>query len=590
MFRSRHSGRPTRPVTPRRRLGAVLAACTLALGGLVVATAPAAQADLSSRSTTLNAQGFPTSYTDSSGLSLDLCLDTARCLGTTAEMIPPDGEAFYYAAFADVGGVSLELALEAAFADLDPIVFQRTQYQADAGVLVPGAVYTMTDPYGVQTCTATANRTRCRIETGGGPRVFSDALSGRIGPFLRSTSAPAGFIGDNVTATTVTGSPTGFNRFRVQGPGLADQCGTDCIETTLFTLQGRIAGNAPPGPPPPAPTGDVSVTPASLAFGDQPVDGGATASRTVTVTNTGTAPLTGIAPSSSSADFPITDSCPATLQAAASCTVGVRFDPTASGARTGTLTVANDVADRTVSLTGRGTAGALSTPNALAFGNVNLGSTVNRTVLVTNNGTAALTFGTATLAGAQAGDFGTAAPATTRCTNGLVLDAGDTCQVGVSFKPSAAGSRTATLQVTAGGSSRNVALSGTGVGAQPAPPGPPAPPGNDNTNPDVASHRPADGARKVSRNANVDVRFTETVQGVTGTTFTLTNLRTGDRVAARVTRHGSTWRLDPNRKLAARTTYRVDIVGGGSAIRDLAGNALASESFTFTTRAKGGKG
>jgi hypothetical protein len=554
-----------------------------------VATAPPAQADLAAVSTTL-VNGFPSFYRDSAGVSLDLCLDSARCLATSAEMIPPGGEAFYFAAFADVGGVSMELALEAAFADTTPIVFQRTQYQADAGVFVPGAAYTMTDPYGVQTCTATANRTRCRIETGGGPRVFSDALSGRIGPFLRSTSAPAGFIGDNVTATTVTGSPTGFNRFRVQGPGLADQCGVDCIETTLFTVQGRIAGNAPPAPPPPAPTGDVSVTPATLNFGDQPVDGGATASRTVTVSNTGTAPLTGIAPSSSSADFPITDNCPATLQPAATCTVGVRFDPTASGARTGTLTVATDVADRTVSLAGRGTAGALSAPNALAFGAVTVGSTVNRTVLVTNNGDAALTFGNATLAGAQAGDFGVAAPATTRCTNGLVLDAGDSCQVGVSFRPSAAGSRTATLQVTAGGSSRNVALSGTGVGAQPAPPGPPAPPGNDNTNPDVTSHRPADGATKVSRNANVDVRFTEAVQGVTGTSFTLTNLRTGNKVAARLSRHGTTWRLDPVRRLASRTTYRVDLFGGGSAIRDLAGNGLASESFTFTTRSKRGKG
>src|SRR5438270_9045958 len=69
---------------------------------------------------------------------------------------------------------------------------------------------------------------------------------------------------------------------------------------------------------------------------------------TVTLTNTGTAALT-IDSFAASGDFAATSTgasacpaSPATLAAGGNCTINVTFTPTASGARTGTLSVADN--------------------------------------------------------------------------------------------------------------------------------------------------------------------------------------------------------------------------------------------------------
>ena len=88
-----------------------------------------------------------------------------------------------------------------------------------------------------------------------------------------------------------------------------------------------------------------------------------------------------------------------------------------------------------------------------------------QTVTVTNDG-----FGTAlaisnngTLSGANAGDF---AIASNNCPASLA--AGSSCNIQVTFKPTAEGTRVATLTITdnaggTGGTKQTVALSGTGV-------------------------------------------------------------------------------------------------------------------------------
>src|SRR3954447_4853024 len=51
---------------------------------------------------------FPTWYSDNSGLSLQLCLDgLPNCLAARADLTPPDGEAFYFEAAADLGPFSI---------------------------------------------------------------------------------------------------------------------------------------------------------------------------------------------------------------------------------------------------------------------------------------------------------------------------------------------------------------------------------------------------------------------------------------------------------------------------------------------------
>ncbi|RKO20978.1 serine protease [Pseudarthrobacter phenanthrenivorans] len=103
--------------------------------------------------------------------------------------------------------------------------------------------------------------------------------------------------------------------------------------------------------------------------------------------------------------------------------------------------------------------------------------------------------------------------------------------------------------------------------------------------PAVTGYTPGSNALLVRRGNNISVTFSESVQGVNGTTFTVRNAATGAIVAAAVYRNGTTnqWILDPQQALAAKTKYTVTVTGGGTAVRDLAGNQLASRTWQFTT-------
>ena len=103
--------------------------------------------------------------------------------------------------------------------------------------------------------------------------------------------------------------------------------------------------------------------------------------------------------------------------------------------------------------------------------------------------------------------------------------------------------------------------------------------------PTVTSYSPGSNALLVRRNNNVSATFSEAVQGVGTTTFTLKNAATGAVVAATVYRNGTTnqWILDPQGTLSAKTRYTVTLTGGATGIRDAAGNPLAGLSWQFTT-------
>ncbi|MFI6461210.1 carbohydrate-binding protein [Streptomyces sp. NPDC050538] len=107
-----------------------------------------------------------------------------------------------------------------------------------------------------------------------------------------------------------------------------------------------------------APSATLTATPGSLTFADQAVNT-TSAAQTVTVTNSGTATasLTGI---TAGGDFAQTDTCGNSLASGTSCTVAVTFRPTASGPRTGTLTLTGNQSNSptTVALSGTGTEAA----------------------------------------------------------------------------------------------------------------------------------------------------------------------------------------------------------------------------------------
>ena len=111
----------------------------------------------------------------------------------------------------------------------------------------------------------------------------------------------------------------------------------------------------------------VSVTPSSIVFPSQYV-GTSGLPQSVTVTNNGDAPLSITSTTASPGDFGTLSTCGSSLGAGASCTIGVFFDPTASGARNGTLTINDNGPNspQTVALSGAGQDFSMASPTPTA--------------------------------------------------------------------------------------------------------------------------------------------------------------------------------------------------------------------------------
>lgn len=153
------------------------------------------------------------------------------------------------------------------------------------------------------------------------------------------------------------------------------------------------------------------------------------------------------------------------LANAQSCTVQVRFAPSARGLRAGALTVDSPLAGaKALELRGRGVApgalevGAGAIDSMLDFGRVTAGSQGSRTLVLRNAGDEALALSELRVAGAQATAF-SAAPG---CTE--PLSAGAECEVVVGFSPGAPGPHSASLGlIPASGEPLDLLLLGEGL-------------------------------------------------------------------------------------------------------------------------------
>jgi hypothetical protein len=112
---------------------------------------------------------------------------------------------------------------------------------------------------------------------------------------------------------------------------------------------------------------------------------------------------------------------------------------------------------------------------------------------------------------------------------------------------------------------------------------------SDTTPPTVTSVVPTSNATNVSTSAGVLAQFSEALlaSSVTTSTFALRNAA-NQLVAASVTYNASTntATLQPQQALTAGTTYTARLVGGSAGVKDVAGNALASDyTWSFITAA-----
>ncbi len=214
----------------------------------------------------------------------------------------------------------------------------------------------------------------------------------------------------------------------------------------------------------PASAPAVALTPYSLQFAATTVSS-TSQPQTVLLRNMGSAALS-ISSITASGSFAQTNDCGSSVAAASSCTISVTFTPSAQGASSGSIAVADDAsgAPHTVALSGVGEGGssgspapdAVLAPASLTFSSTPVGrSGLAQSATLTNAGNASLTIGNIQ----TSGDFSQ----TNTCSNSLA--AGSSCSISVVFTPSAEGTRTGSLTVSDNSqtSTQTVNLTGTGT-------------------------------------------------------------------------------------------------------------------------------
>ena len=267
---------------------------------------------------------------------------------------------------------------------------------------------------------------------------LSNVTINGTGTFALQEQDPGTASATNVVATGVAQANAGnAPSYSCEGSGftITDGGGNSGISPTQC--------NGWPAPVyPPYPSSGVSVSPSALNFGSV-ATGSKSSAQTVTVSNpTGSAAA--VSSITATGDFSQTNTCGSSIAAGGSCTVSVTFAPTATGSRTGTLTVNAGGVTNAVSLSGTGTSSSggsatlSASPTSVAFGSEAVGSTTAaQKVTVTNTGSAA-----ASISSVSAG-----APFAQTNTCGSSIAAGGSCTVSVTFTPTAAGGASASLTV-----------------------------------------------------------------------------------------------------------------------------------------------
>lgn len=216
-----------------------------------------------------------------------------------------------------------------------------------------------------------------------------------------------------------------------------------------------------------APAPSLRFTPSALSF-PATVIGQPANPATVTVSSNGTAPivigaatLTG----NQKADYTIVaNSCSGgTFTPGTTCALRIGFTPSVAGLRSANVELATNAVASPHKLPMGGTGGTQSltvSPASTSFPTLLVGTSSDPvTVTLRNAGSLPLTTGVISLAGAHPSDF--AFVDANQCANRTMVVNG-TCTLTVTFAPTAAGARTARLDVASTAGTRSATLSGIG--------------------------------------------------------------------------------------------------------------------------------
>lgn len=562
---------------------ASVAAAALLTAALAPLAAVPAHASTAAAGPVDPSNGFPTWFSDGT-VKLQLCyMAGVGCLSEPPDPAAPASypdnfpeEAFWFNASATAGNLRLyEAALEGAHTNgvVEPgqqMGFGRLRFIVEN--ILPNTSYTITHPYGVNTFTSepdpknpAAGRIRVTIDSGVcapsptvpcdwagvGAAFLGDYKAGSTATFLRQVGAAPGTLGDINTARTVTGAPSGTNAVVITGPN-AGGPGINTLTVNTFTVQGLIAEGSDGAP----------STPDLAAASDSG------RSATDNITNVTAPTLTGTVPAGSTAPVQLVVDGAATPVATtlAGGNYSARLAPLGQGVHKVQSRTANPayVPDPLTGVVPAGVPQFLSSPT-LTF-------TVDSAAPVAS--VIAPFPSTPTLDTTPTLNFSSEAGVRFECQLLPSNTAWDpTCASPKTWDAQANGTHVFNVRATdAAGNVSAVASRTVQIG--------PA----DTVAPTVTGRAPAAATTGAGTGTNITATFSEFIQGVSGSTFTLKNAA-GTTIPATVTYDQATRRatLNPTALLTPGTFYTATLTGGTSAIRDLANHALASTSWRFST-------
>jgi FG-GAP-like repeat/Abnormal spindle-like microcephaly-assoc'd, ASPM-SPD-2-Hydin len=230
-----------------------------------------------------------------------------------------------------------------------------------------------------------------------GYMTFGNHAPGTTSYSLKATLTNTGSTTVDISSIAITGANA--NEFsQTNTCGTSVPAGKNCTISVVFkpTAFGNagatldVSYNVPGGPQTVLLFGTgsgpaVNLSPSSLSFPSQLV-GTTSRPQIVTLTNGGNNTLTIASVTANPTDFSVVNGCSSSVAAGASCSIGVSFDPTQSGTRSGTLTVTDNASGspQTVSLTGIGQGFLMTSSPSTAT--VSPGQTANYSISISPTG------------------------------------------------------------------------------------------------------------------------------------------------------------------------------------------------------------
>lgn len=270
-------------------------------------------------------------------------------------------------------------------------------------------------------------------------RIYSSSP----GFVVLSPSTPLQLVAGGKTSFQVIFAPNALHSF--SGSVLVVMGQSTGGSTTLSvpvsgSTKSPTTTGSPSGANPP-PTGTLTASATSVAFGSELV--GSSTAKTVSLTNSGKGNLILSQATVSGTGFTVSGlSSSTSVAAGGSLKLTVTFKPTAMGAVTGSLHIVGNSAlsSATIALSGAGVESKISViPSSISFPKVSVGVTNTQSVTIKNMGNANLTISKATIAGSSFTMSGMATP--------MSIAPGGSSTLTVGFKPTTASTYYANLTI-----------------------------------------------------------------------------------------------------------------------------------------------